>query len=83
MKSTTSTLQLLFLHVLNDIGKLSLHSFVFIALQEGKRSIEYSVCCFLFIGLAIHVSPYITFLTIGNTAIARLNIINNSLNSTS
>ena len=83
VESTASFLLMLFIHVLNDIGKLSLHSFVFIALQEGKRSIEYSVCCFLLIGLAIHVSPNIALLAIAETTIARLNIINNSLNSTS
>ena len=79
VESPTSALLLFFIHVLNDIGKLSLHSFVFIALQEGKRSIEYSVCCFLHIGLAIHVSPNIALLAIAETTIARLNIIDNCI----
>ena len=83
MESAASVLLMLFLHILSDIGELSLHSFVFIALQEGKRSIEYSVCCFLLVELAIHVSPNIALLAIGKTTVAGLNIVNNSLNSTS
>ena len=83
MESAASVLLMLFLHILSDIGELSLHSFVFIALQEGKRSIEYSVCCFLLVELAIHVAFDITLLAIGKTTVAGLNIVNNSLNSTS
>ena len=83
VESTASVLLLFFLHVLNNIEELTLHLLTLIRFQEGKRSIEYSVCCFLHIGLAIHVSPNIAILTITETAIARLNIIDNSLYGTS
>ena len=75
MVSTVSSLLMFLLHILNDIGKLSLHSLVFIALQEGKRSIEYSICCFILVGLAIHVAFDITLLAIAETTVAGLNII--------
>ena len=38
---------------------------------------------FLLIGLAIHVAFDITLLAIAETTIARLNVVNNSLDSTS
>ena len=83
MISTVLAFLMLFFHVLNDIAKLSFYSLTLIRFQERKRSIEYSVCCFLLVGLAIHVAFDITLLAIAETTIARLNIINNSLNSTS
>ena len=83
VESTTPALLLFFFHVLNNVGKLSFYFLTLIRFQEGKRGVEYSVCCFLLIGLAIHVSPNIALLAIAETTIARLNIINNSLNSSS
>lgn len=83
MKSTASTLQSFFLHVLCNVRKLSFHSLMLIRFQEGKRGFKHSVCCFILVGLAVHVAFDIAFLTIGEIAVARLNKIDNSLNCTS
>jgi hypothetical protein len=45
--------------------------------------LKHSASSFLLVGLAIHVAFDIAFLTIGEIAVARLNKIDNSLNSTS
>ena len=47
-----------------------------------SRGIVHSTCGFLLIGLAIHIAFDVALLTIGEIAIAGLDIINNSLNST-
>ena len=83
MKSTASTLQSFFLHVLCNVRKLSFHSLMLIRFQEGKRGFKHIVCCFLLIGLAIHIAFDIALLAIAETTIARLNVVNNSLDSTS
>ena len=67
MESTTPALLSFFLHVLNDIAKLSFYSLTLIRFQERKWSIENIVCCFLLVGLAIHVSPNIALLAIAET----------------
>ena len=83
MESTTPALLSFFLHVLCNVRKLSFYSLILIRFQEGKRGFKHSVCCFILIGLAIHVAFDIALLAIAETTIARLNIINNGLNSTS
>ncbi len=82
MQSSTSTLLTFFLHVPDNIGDLSLYSLTFIGFQKGQGGFVHSTCGFLLIGLAIHIAFDVALLTIGEIAIAGLDIINNSLNST-
>ena len=83
MKSTASTLQSFFLHVLCNVRKLSFHSLMLIRFQEGKRGFKHSVCCFILGGLAVHVGFDIAFLTLGEIAVASLNELEHSLNCNS
>ena len=63
VESTVSTLLLLFFQVLNNIGKLSLYLLTLIRFQEGKWGVKHSVCCNIFIWLAVHIAFNITILT--------------------
>ena len=71
------------LHILNNVGKLSFYFLTLIRFQEGKRGVEHLICCLILVRLTIHIAPNIAILTITETAIASLNIIDNSLNNTS
>ena len=79
MESAASALLSFFLHLLCNVRKLSFYSITLIRFQEGKRGSKYCASSFLLIGLAIHVAFDITLLAIGETTIARLNIIDNCI----